>query len=102
MESCNFAGKPSNLGEILLPDLIKEIEQKLDTNSSSTRTQISLGLSSTQDGTLYAQPIFGLRNSSSTYQQMIKSNYSTYGASLDYPSYVKKFSRHRQPGVGAP
>jgi len=89
LESCNFAGKPSNLGEILLPDLIKEIEQKLDTNSSSTRTQISLGLSSTQDGTLYAQPIFGLRNSSSTYQQMIKSIYSAYGASLDYLSYVK-------------
>ena len=97
--SCNFAAESSNLGEMLLSDLINEIEQNLDTNSSSTWTQIGLTPCSTQDGTLYTQPTFGLRNSSSTYQQMIKSSYSTYRASLDYPSYIKKFSRHRQPGA---
>jgi hypothetical protein len=88
-ESCDFADGSSNLGEMLLPDLAKEIEQKLDTNSSSTRTQISLSPSSTQVETFCIQPTFGLRNSASTYQEMIKSIYSTYGASSDYPVYVK-------------
>ena len=34
----NFADCSSNLGEMLLPDLAKEIEQKLIINSSSTRS----------------------------------------------------------------
>ena len=66
--SCNHAVGSSNLGEMLLPDLAKEIEQKLDTNSSSTWTRINLNSSSTQIGTLCAQSTFGLRNSSSTYR----------------------------------
>ena len=53
---------------MLLPDLAKEIEVKLEDNSSSTRTQINLKPNSTRIGTLLAQPVFGLRNSSSTYK----------------------------------
>ena len=86
--SCDFAAESSNLGEMLLPDLINEIEQKLDTNSSSTQTQICLSPSSTQVGTLCVQHTFGLCNSSSTYQEMIKSIYSTYEDGSDYPTYV--------------
>ena len=62
-------------GIMLLPDLAKEIEVKLEDNSSSTRTQINLKLKSTQIGTPFAQPVFGLCNSSSSYKQMIKSIY---------------------------
>ena len=47
---------------MLLPDLAKEIEAKLEDNSSSTRTQIDLKLKSTRIGTPLAQPVFGLRN----------------------------------------
>ena len=50
---------------MLLPDLAKEIEAKLEDNSSSTRTQINLKPKLTQVGTPLAQPIFGLRNSES-------------------------------------
>ena len=57
---------------MLLPDFAKEIEMKLENNSSSTQTQIDLKLKSTRIGTPLAQPIFGLRNSSSAYKQMIK------------------------------
>ena len=60
---------------MLLSNLAKEIEVKLEDNSSSTRTQINLKLKSTQIGTPFAQPVFGLRNSSSAYKQMIKSIY---------------------------
>jgi hypothetical protein len=59
----------------LLPDLAKEIEAKLEDNSSSTRTQTNPKPKPTRVGTLLAQPIFGLRNSSSTYRQMIRSIY---------------------------
>ena len=76
-------------GDMLLPDLAQEIEQKVDINSSSTRTQIDLDSSSTRIGTLYAQPIFGFRNSSSAYQWMIKSIYSSYGAGLDQTMHVE-------------
>ena len=48
---------------MLLPDLAKEIESKLENNSSSTRTQIDLKPKSTRIGTFIVQPIFGLRNS---------------------------------------
>ena len=47
----------------LLPDLAKEIEAKLEDNSSSTRTQTNPKPKPTRVGTLLAQPIFGLRNS---------------------------------------
>ena len=60
---------------MLLPDLAKEIEAKLDDNSSSTRTQIDLKPKSTRIGTSLAQPVFGLCNSSSAYKQMVKSIY---------------------------
>ena len=53
---------------MLLSDLAKEIEQKLEDNSGSTRTQIDINLNSTRIETLLARPIFGLRNASSTYQ----------------------------------
>ena len=66
---------------MLLPDLAKEIEAKLEVNSSSTRTQINFKPKSTRIGTPFAQPVFGLRNSSSAYKQMIKSIYEN---SLDY------------------
>jgi hypothetical protein len=55
-------------GILLLPDLAKEIESKLENNSSSTRTQIDIKSKSTRIGTLIAQPILGLRNSSSIYK----------------------------------
>ena len=55
-------------GTMFLPDLAKEIEAKLKDNSSSTRTQINLKPKSTRIETPLAQPIFGLRNSSSTYK----------------------------------
>ena len=48
---------------------------KLEDNSGSTRTQIDLKPNSTRIETPLAQPIYGLRNASSTYRQMIKSIY---------------------------
>ena len=68
-------------GIMLLPDLAKEIEAKLEDNSSSTRTQINLKPKSTRIGTPFALPIFGLHNSSFAYKQMIKSIYEN---SLDH------------------
>ena len=50
-------------GIMLLPNLAKEIEPKLENKSSSTRTQIDLKPKSTRIGTLITQPVFGLRNS---------------------------------------
>ena len=55
-------------GVMLLPDLAKEIEAKLEDNSSSTWTQIDLKPKSTRIGTPFAQPVFSLRNSSSAYK----------------------------------
>ena len=49
---------------MLLPDFAKEIEVKIEDNSSSTRTQINLKQKPTRVGTPLAQPIFGLCNSS--------------------------------------
>ena len=51
---------------MLLPDLAKEIEMKLEDTSGSTRTQIDK-LNSIRIETPLAQPIYGLRNTSSTY-----------------------------------
>ena len=53
---------------MLLPDLAKEIESKLEINSSSTRTQIDLKPKFTRIGTLIAQLIFGFCNSPSVYK----------------------------------
>jgi hypothetical protein len=66
--SSNLTGESSNLNEILPPDLAKEIERKLDDNSSPALSQIDLSLNSTQARTFCIQPIFGLRNSSSAYK----------------------------------
>ena len=74
-EDSNKFARSHDRGIMLLPDLAKEIETKLKNNSSSTRTQIDLKPKSTRIGTPLAQPIFGLRNSSSAYKQMIKSIY---------------------------
>ena len=60
---------------MLLPDLAKEIEMKLEDNSGSTRSQIDLKPNFTRIEIPLAQPIYGLRNASSTYRQMIKSIY---------------------------
>jgi hypothetical protein len=79
----------SGHGVMLLPDLAKEIESKLEDSSSSTRTQTNLDLNPTQIETPFAQPIFGLRNASSTYKQMI---IPIYENSLDHPLCVEKRS----------
>ena len=86
--SNKFTGSNDH-GVMLLPDLAKEIEMKLEDNSGSTRTQITLDLSSTPIGTPLAQPIFGLCNASSTYKQVIR---SVYENSLDHLPYVENHS----------
>ena len=68
LESSNKLAGSDDRGVMLLPDLAKEIEMKLEDNSSSTLTQINFDLNSTQIETLLAQPISGLRNASSTYK----------------------------------
>ena len=84
-ESSNkFAGSDDH-GVMLLPDLAKEIEMKLEDNSSSTRTHINLDPNFTRIETPLAQPIFGLCNTSSSYKQMIGSIYEN---SLDHLFYV--------------
>ena len=65
-ESCNIIAASDDHGDVLLPDLAKEIEQKLDDKSGSTRTQIDFIPNSTRVETLLARPIFGLCNASST------------------------------------
>jgi hypothetical protein len=67
-ESSNRFAESDDHGVMLLPDLVKEIEMKLEDNSSSTRTQINLKPNSTRIVIPLAQPIFGLRNTSSTYK----------------------------------
>ena len=74
---------------MLLPDLAKEIEKKLEDNSGSTQTQIDLKPNSTRIEIPLAQPVLGLRNASSTYKQMIRSIYEN---SLDRLLYVKNHS----------
>jgi hypothetical protein len=74
---------------MLLPDLAKEIEMKLQNNSGSTQTQIYLNPNSTRIETPLAQPVFGLRNASSTYKQVIR---SICESSLDHLPYVKNHS----------
>ena len=74
---------------MLLPDLAKEIESKLENNLSSTRTQIDPKPKSTRIGTRIVQPIFRLHNSSSVYKQMIRSSYEN---SLDRLLHVENQS----------
>jgi len=59
------------------------LSQKLEDNSGSTRTQIDFDPKYTRVETLPARPIFGLRNASSTNQQIIKSIYPSHEDSLD-------------------
>src|SRR6185295_4597696 len=91
-EDSNKLARSHDRGVMLLPDLAKEIETKLENNLSSTRTQIDLKPKSTRIGTPLAQPIFGLCNSSSTYKQMIKSFYEN---SLDHLLHAEKPISHR-------
>ena len=88
-ESSNKLAGSDDHGVMLLPDLTKEIEKKLEDNSGSTRTQIDLKPNSTRIGTLIMQPVFGLRNSSSVYKQMIRSSYEN---SLDRLHHVENQS----------
>ena len=67
-ESYNDLTESDDHGDMLLPDLAKEIEQKLDVNLSSTQTQIDFSPSPTRVKTLHAQPIIGLHNALSAYQ----------------------------------
>jgi hypothetical protein len=91
-ESYNTVTGSDDHGDMLLPDLAKEIEQKVEDKSGSTRTQIDFSPNSTRVGSLLARPIFGLRNASSTYHQKIKSIYSSYEDSLDQTLAVENFS----------
>jgi len=68
LESRNAIAGSDDHGDMLLPDLAKEIEQKLDVNLSSTQTQIDFSPSPTRVKTLHAQPIIGLHNALSAYQ----------------------------------
>ena len=61
-ESSNRLAGSDDHGVALLPDLAKEVEMKLEDNSSSTRTQINLKPKLTRVGTPLAQHIFALRN----------------------------------------
>ena len=74
---------------MLLPDLAKEIEMKLEDNSGSTRSQIDLKRNFTRIEIPLAQPIYGLCNASSTYKQMIRSIYEN---SLDHLLCVENHS----------
>ena len=74
-EDFNKLARSHDRGVMFLPDLAKEIEPKLENYSSSIRTQIDLKSKPTRIGTLIAQPVFGLRNSSSVYKQMIRFSY---------------------------
>ena len=67
-EDSNKLARSHDRGIMLLPDLAKEIESKLEINSSSTRTQIDLKPKFSRIGTLIMQPVFGLCNSSSVYK----------------------------------
>ena len=63
-KSCDVMVGSDDHGDMLLPDFAKEIEQKLEDNSSSTRTQIDLKPNSTRIEIPLAQPVFGLCNTS--------------------------------------
>ena len=88
-EDSNKLAGSNNHGIMLLPDLTKEIEVKLENKSSSTRIQTNPKPKPTRIRTPLAQLIFSLRNSSSTYRQMIRSIYEN---SLDRLLYVENHS----------
>ena len=98
-KSCDKLAGSDDHSVMLLPDLTKEIEMKIEDNSGSTRTQIDLELNSTWIETLLAQPIYGLRNASFTYQQMIKSIYPSYEDSLDKTLGIENFSATASRGA---
>ena len=91
-ESCNDLAGSEDHRNMLLPNHAKEIEQKLEDKSGSTRTLIDFSPNSTRVGSILARPIFGLCNASSTYQQITKSIYSSYEDSLDETLGVEYFS----------
>ena len=68
LESCNKLAGSDDHDVMLLPELAKEIELKLEDNSGSTRTQIDLKPNSTWIEIPLAQPVLGLCNASSTYK----------------------------------
>ena len=88
-ESLSKLGGSDDQGVMLLPDLAKEIEMKLEDNSGSTRTQIGLKPNSTRIETPLVQSVLGLHNASSTYKQMIRSIYEN---SLDHFLCVENHS----------
>ena len=88
-EDSNKLAGSDNHDIMLLHDLAKEIEAILEDDSSSTRTQINLKSKPTRVGTLLAQPVYGLRNSSSAYKQMIRSIYEN---SLDHLLCIENHS----------
>jgi len=58
---------------MLLPNLAKEIEEKLVLNASSSHSPINLRMKTTQSKIHCAQTALRLRNASSIYRKMIKS-----------------------------
>ena len=62
---------------MLLPDLTKEIEEKLIFDTNSTRSPSSLRSESTRSKILLTQPTFGLRDTASVYQKSIRSAFSS-------------------------
>ena len=89
VKSSNIANRSSDLGEMLLPDLAKEIEEKLAIIASSTRSQIKLRLEPTRPKIHCVQPIFWLHSASSVYRKLIKSIYFAQEKGLDHPVYVE-------------
>jgi len=62
-----------DLGEMLLPDLAKDIEEKLVLNASSSHSPINLRSKTSQSKIHCAQTALRLHNTSSVYRKMIKS-----------------------------
>ena len=75
---CSVTSDHANITvEMLLPDLPKEIEEKLVFDASSTRSPSSLRSESTQSKILLTRPTFGLCNTASVYQKSIRSTFSS-------------------------
>jgi len=66
----------NDLGEMLFPDLAKEIEKKLVLNTSSTRSPSNFESEITQSKIHCVQPTFGLLIASSVYRRILRSMYS--------------------------
>ena len=65
--------KENNLDKMLLPDLAKEIEEKLILDTSSTRSPTDLGLITTRSKVITSQPNYGLQNTAYVYQKAMRS-----------------------------